>query len=109
MSAWILDVLDAALPDLTGERRDELAAAILESIPARLISEAIATTTRDVLKSRAIADAAGDLAHAIGRTSTCALISALQASVVYDEPTVSCAGCGNVAEDCERQPECDFR
>lgn len=109
MSAWLLDVLDAGLPELTGERRDELAAAILESIPGRLIAEAIASTTRDVLKSRAIADAGGDLSRAIGRTSACALISALQASVVYEEPTVSCAGCGNVAEDCDRQPECDFR
>lgn len=78
MSAWLLDVIEAALPDLTGERRDELAAAILEALPARVIAETIEHSTMTVLKQRAIADGAGDLAREIGRNAAATVVLMLQ-------------------------------
>lgn len=75
---WLVDVLDAALPELTGARRDELAGAILEALPAQLISAVIRESTACVLKQRAIPDGAGDLAREIGNNCAASLVLVLR-------------------------------
>lgn len=49
MSAWLIDVLDAALPQLTGGERDKIAEQILAALPSKLIAETIAISARSVL------------------------------------------------------------
>lgn len=98
MSAWLLEVLDAALPELTGGRRDALAAAILDAIPARLVAAAIASTTRKVLEEEHAIAPAGEIADGIGKRAAVALITALQASVVFPADQEGWAFCAS--EDC---------
>lgn len=88
MSAWLLDVLDAALPELVGERRDELAAAILDALPGTLIADTIAYSAGKVLKQRAIADAGGDVAREIGNNAAATVVLMLQVEPEQDTKVV---------------------
>lgn len=84
MSAWLIDVLDAALPELTGKRRDELAAAILEAVPGRMVAESIAHSTAAVLNQRGIPDIDG-LSRELGNNAALTVILMLRASVAFDD------------------------
>lgn len=66
---WIVDVLDEALPELTGGRRDEIAELILKAIPSQRMVEWIAGATAAVLKQRGICDGSGDVSGELGRNA----------------------------------------
>lgn len=86
--AWLVDVLEAALPELVGERRDELAEAIFGALPGRLLADTIAYSAGKVLKERAIADAGGDLAREIGRNCGASVLLMLQLDPEADTEVV---------------------
>lgn len=86
MSAWLIDVLEAALPELGSARRDELAAAILAAVPGRLIADTIAKSASDVLHQRGIADE-DSLSRELGNNAAMTVIVMLQASVAFDFDT----------------------
>lgn len=47
---WLIELLDEALPDLTGGQRDELAAKIVSAIPPAAIAAAVAIVASAELK-----------------------------------------------------------
>lgn len=73
---WLIELLDAALPDLKGGARDELAARIVAAVPRDQLALEIAVVTSVELKRRGITDEAGDIARVIG-TQAASIIAAL--------------------------------
>ncbi len=74
---WLVDVLDEALPELTGGDRDKLARAILEALPKDVIATAIADACHSSLQYRAIRDGARDVSQFIGDNAAQAVIAML--------------------------------
>lgn len=75
---WLIDVLDAALPNLTGGERDAIAKQILAALPADQIALEVGLAVGVELKRRGIPDAAGDIAQVIGNHSAISVVEALK-------------------------------
>lgn len=81
--AWIMDVL-RRFPELTSERRDELAGDVLAEVPGRQLAEIIAQSAATVLRQRGIPDT-DDLSRELGRNAAATVVIMLQASVAFDD------------------------
>lgn len=74
---WLIELLDAELPDLTGGKRDELAARIVAAVPRDQLALEIAVATAAELERRGIRDDAGDIAKAVGNHAATSIVAAL--------------------------------
>lgn len=95
LPSWLVDVLDRGLPMLRGRERDELAEMIVMALPKEVIAETIKSSVSAVLKTRGIADGAGDLAREIGNNAGGSVLLMLQVGEDEDDEcaSFSCGVC----------------
>jgi hypothetical protein len=87
---WLVDVLDRELASLTGAERDRVAKAIIEALPLRLVSTAIATALIVQFRAQGLS-ISEELARDVGGNAAMAVAAVLDPFVDEDdeEATVS--------------------
>jgi hypothetical protein len=73
---WLVDVLDRELAGLTGAERDRIAKAIIEALPLRLVSTAIATALIVQFRAQGLA-ISEELARDVGGNAAMAVAAVL--------------------------------